>query len=266
MKLKLPMPKKSGPRVLTVKDAWHLTPNMIRVTFAGPELEGIKPGCEGANCKLMLPEAGESRKDFTKRLENGKNITRRTYTVRHIRPDAQEMDIDFVDHGDTGPASGWANKAKPGDFIGFAGPGPVKMDAFYADYYVVAADSSAIPVAAATLEAMPRDAKGIAIFEVPTEADRQDIDAPEGIDMRWLIHENPYRSSPAQEEAIRALEWPKGRVQTCIAGESGVIKSLRQYILKDRDLSKKDAYISGYWKIGMIEDEHQAMKRAEANA
>lgn len=266
MKLKLTTPKKSGPRVLTVKDAWHLTPNMIRVTFAGSELADIKPGCEGANCKLMLPEAGESREDFTKRLEKGKKITRRTYTVRHIRPDAQEMDIDFVDHGDNGPASGWAKKAKAGDFIGFAGPGPVKMDAFYADYYVVAADSSAIPVAAATLEAMPRDAKGIAIFEVPTEADRQDINAPEGIDMRWLIHENPYRSSPAQEEAIRALKWPKGRVQTCIAGESGVIKSLRQYILKDRDLSKKDAYISGYWKIGMIEDEHQAMKRAEANA
>ena len=29
------------PRVLVVKDVWHLTPNMIRVVFAGPELDGF---------------------------------------------------------------------------------------------------------------------------------------------------------------------------------------------------------------------------------
>ena len=257
-------PKTSGPRVLTVKAAWHLTPHMIRVTFAGPEIDSIRPGCEGANCKLMMPEVGETRTEFETRLASGEKVTRRTYTVRHLRADVQEMDIDFVDHGDSGPASAWANRARSGDFIGFAGPGPVKVADYDADYYLVAADSSAIPVAAATLEAMPRDAKGIAIFEVPSEADRQEIDAPKGIDMRWLIHAVPTQSSRAQEDLIRSLNWPSGKVQTCIAGESGVIKSLRGYLRTEKQIPKENLYISGYWKIGLIEDEHQAMKRAEA--
>ena len=34
-------------RVLVVKDAWYLTPNMIRVVFAGPELDGFPSGRDG---------------------------------------------------------------------------------------------------------------------------------------------------------------------------------------------------------------------------
>lgn len=261
---KLLKPKRSAPRLLTVKSAGHITPNMIRVTFSGPELEGFPTGREGGNCKLMIPEQGESRDTFADRLINGPTPLRRTYTVRHYREDAQELDIDFVDHGENGPASAWAINAKPGSFLGFAGPSNAKVEDFYADWYLVAADPSAIPVAAATLEAMPRDAKGIAIFEVPSEEDRQAINAPKGIDMHWLIHAHSHSPSSAQEDLIRGLQWPEGRVQTCIAGESGVIKSLRGFLHNEKKMSKKETYISGYWKIGLIEDEHQAMKRAEA--
>lgn len=53
-----------GPRVLTVKDAWRLTPNMIRAKFAGSELQDFPTGREGANCKLLLPEQGETHAAF----------------------------------------------------------------------------------------------------------------------------------------------------------------------------------------------------------
>jgi len=252
-----------GPRVLIVKKAWHLTPNMIRVTFAGPELDGFPQGREGGNCKLMLPDIGETLDAFTQRLQSGPAPVRRTFTVRHYRADVQELDIDFVDHGDNGPASRWANHAQEGAFLGFQGPSPAKVASFNADWYLVAADPSAIPVAAATLEAMPRDAKGIAIFEVPTPEDAQTIDAPEGIEMHWLINPDPTVSSPQQEAVIRDLNWNQGRVQTCIAGESGVIKSLRAFLAQEVKVPREDTYISGYWKIGLIEDEHQKAKRAE---
>lgn len=251
------------PRILTVKKAWYLTPNMIRVTFAGPELEGFPEGREGANCKIMLPDMNEDRAAFAARLADGPAPMRRTYTVRHYRADALEMDIDFVAHGDNGPASRWASHAQPGDFLGFAGPGPVKVESFDADWYLVAADPSALPVAAATLEAMPRDAKGIAIFEITAPKDQQAIDAPEGIAMHWLVNPEPTTPSTRQEDFIRGLDWPKGRVQTCIAGESGVIRAARAFLHQEKQLPRADTYISGYWKIGLIEDEHQQMKRAE---
>ena len=59
------------------------------------------------------------------------------------------------------------------------------------------------------------------------------------------------------------MPWPDRTVQTCIAGESTIIKDLREYLMVDRALPNKYAYISSYWEIGLVEDEHQAMKRTE---
>ncbi|MEM6480181.1 MAG: siderophore-interacting protein, partial [Pseudomonadota bacterium] len=141
-----------------------------------------------------------------------------------------------------------------------------KLTHFEADWYLVAADLSALPVAAASLEAMPEEAQGIAIFEVTSLEDKQDFRIPPGIDVHWIAHPNPHVPSPAQEAMIRALPWPNGRVQTCIAGESGVIKALRAFLSQEKKLPREDVYVSGYWKIGLVEDEHQQMKRAEAQA
>ena len=251
-----------GPRVLTVKDAWRLTPNMIRVTFAGPALEGFPTGREGGNCKLLLPDQGETRDAFNRRLKDGPAPVRRTYTIRAYRPETLELDIDFVAHGDNGPASRWASHATAGDFLGFMGPSTPKVTDFSADWYLVAADPSAIPVAAVTLEAMPRDAKGVALFEVTTMEDVQSINAPVGVEMHWLVNPHPAKSSPQQENFLRAFDWPAGRVQTCIAGESGVIQTLRAMLHQERQIPRQDTYVSGYWKIGLVEDEHQAMKKA----
>lgn len=256
-------PDRPGPRVLTVQKAFHLTPNMIRVTFGGNELQDVPEGREGGNCKLLLPEPDQTREDFVRCLQDGAALTKRTYTVRHFRKDVLEMDIDFVAHGDDGPASRWARRAGPGSFCGFAGPGVPKLTDFDADWYLIAADMSALPVAAATLEAMPRDAVGTAIFEITTDEDRQEIDAPDGIDIHWSLHPDPHVASTAQEDFIRALAWPTGKIQTCIAGESSVIRALRTYVCNEKGVPRSDAYISGYWKIGLIEDQHQIEKRSE---
>lgn len=252
-----------GAKLLTVKEAWYLTPNMIRVVFSGPELDGFPEGREGGNCKLMIPDFEETRTNFANRMKSGPTPVRRTYTVRKFDAQTQELSIDFVAHGDKGPASRWASQAKPGDFLGFAGPSTPKVSHFEADWYLVAADPSAIPVAAAVLEAMPRNANGVAIFEVTSPEDRQDIDIPKGFDVHWLIHPDPHAPSTAQETLIRSLAWPEGRVQTCIAGESVVIRSLRAFLTTEINLPREDVYISGYWKIGLVEDEHQLAKRNE---
>jgi len=256
---------KRTPRLLTVKQARRLTRNMIRVTFAGDALSGFPTNREGGNCKIMLPADGQSREDFVLQLENGSKPVTRTYTVRAFRQDGLELDIDFVAHGDNGPASRWAMQAGPGSFCGFAGPSLPKLTRFHADTYLVAADMSALPVAAVTLEAMPRDSVGVAIFEILSESDRQEIDAPPGIKMHWIVSPDPYTPSGAQEEFIRGLDWPSGTLQTCIAGESSVIRSLRAYLHNEKAVLRENTYISGYWKIGLIEDEHQAEKRAESN-
>jgi NADPH-dependent ferric siderophore reductase len=247
-----------------VKDKTWITPNMIRVTCVADWVRSLEPGIEGAHFKLFVPKPDQTEASFVTQLAEGPRPNVRTYTIRHLRPGTGEMDIDFVDHGDAGPASAWARRCAPGDVAGFAGPGPVKLKEFYANTYVLAADMSAIPVAAATLEAMPRDAKGVAYLEITSAEDRQIVTAPDGVDVHWLIHSDPHLPAKQSLAHIGALPDFTGSVQTCIAGESSMIKALRTEIMNKRGVPKENAYISGYWKIGLIEDEHQQAKRAEA--
>lgn len=240
-----------------------VTPNMIRVTCAAAWMKELASGIEGAHFKLFIPRLNQTDDAFVAQLQDSPRPDVRTYTIRHMRSQQHEMDIDFVDHGDAGPASAWARRCKVGDIAGFAGPGPVKLQEFYADFYVVAADMSALPVAAATLEAMPRDAIGVACLEITAEADRQTLDAPEGVDVHWLINPAPHKPSTLSIDHIANLQAFTGTVQTCVAGESSMIKALRTEIITQRNVPKADTYISGYWKIGLIEDQHQDMKRAE---
>lgn len=95
------------------------------------------------------------------------------------------------------------------------------------------------------------------------DADRKNTDMSDGIDAHWLVHPEPHMSSTAQEELIRSLDWPPGRVQTCIAGESGVIKSLRSFLANEKQVPREDTYISEYWKNGLVEDEHQLANRTQ---
>ena len=255
--------KKRQPKILTVTRSMRITPNMVRITLHGEELAAIPPDCEGANCKLLLPAPGQSRAAFLEQVENGPRPVVRTYTIRHARPGQGQIDIDFALHTPEGPATLWARDAAEGDFLALLGPGPVKIDHYAADYYVIAADMSAIPLAAATLEAMPRDARGIAVFEITSPEDRQKIDAPARIEQHWFVHADPHTPSSVQEEFLRQREFPDGRIQTCIAGESSLIASLRKYVNVEMGLPREDTYVSGYWKIGLVEDEHQKLKRAE---
>ncbi|MFQ1701399.1 siderophore-interacting protein [Loktanella agnita] len=252
--------------MLTVVAAWHLTPNMIRVTLTAPEIAAMNPDCHGANCKLFLPGMDQNRQAFAAQLAEGPRPAVRTYTIRQMRQNACEMDIDFVDHGDAGPASAWARRAAPGAFCGFAGPGPVKVKSFYADDYLVIADMSAIPVAAATLEAMPDDAIGTAIFQINHADDKQNFRIPEGMVCHWITTPDPQIAQDHIMDLVTSMASTDSCTQTCIAGESSLIKALRHELLITRAMPKEDCYISGYWKVGTIEDDHQKMKRAEAAA
>ena len=265
-----PQKRQSG-HLLTVKHVKNLTPNMLRVTLHCPSLTYMYSSRQGAHCKLLIPQPEISEEAFRQiisvkpsELSADQRPIRRTYTVRHFRKKNMEMDIDFVNHGDEGPASSWARHAIPGSFIGLLGPALPKIKEFYADWYLVAADMSALPLAAATIEAMPKDAKGVAIFEITTAADKQIFEAPESFEINWILHSNPHKPSINQLSFFKNLDWPKGIVQTCIAGESGLIKQLRHYLNTEKDLPKKDAYISGYWKIGLVEDEHRTWKNNES--
>lgn len=242
----------------------RLTPNMQRVTVSGEELAGFPEGQEGAHIKLMLPTPSQSESEFAAQLAAGprRPITR-TYTIRHHRPDLAEIDIDFALHDD-GRACKWAVEAQCGDFIAIAGPSPKKMTDLGADWFLLAADMTAIPAAAAVLEDMPANAIGHAVFEIASWADRQPVNAPPGISIAWLVTPASGVAVEPQLEVVRALPWLNGRPGIFLAGESSVMKALRQFICEERGIGRKAIYASAYWKIGLREDQHRKLKLKEA--
>lgn len=252
-------------RVVQVVRNERITPTMQRVTLGGEDMSDFPEGMESAHIKLLIPDRNQDLETFRELVNSGsKCVPRRTYTVRHHRPELWEIDVDFVVHEGGGPACSWALAAKPGDFIGFGGPGPVKKPVEGADWYLFGADMSAIPAAAAALEALPENAVGHAIFEITHDDDIQPVNAPDGIKLYWLVHDDPHISSEQQQEFFRNLDWPRGLPGIFVAGESNAVSGLRDYLVRERGLNKREMYISSYWKIGLVEDQHQMEKNAEA--
>lgn len=249
------------PRTLDVRSVDRITPRMIRVVLGGDDLAGFRTENPADHVKLFFPDetSGEHilpEVDDQDRAVNFRapGVVFRDYTVRRHDPDA--LVIDFVDH-DHGPAGRWANRAKPGDILGVLGPrGTVHIPADL-DYYVIAADETALPAAARWLEELPRDATVFAFLEVADTAEEQVIDAPAGAVVTWL-HRGAAEPGTAAllENALRSLELPEGDGFVWAAGEALTLKPIRRH-LKERGFVKDTSFdVDGYWRRGTVNLDH----------
>ncbi|MCX6497608.1 MAG: siderophore-interacting protein [Arthrobacter sp.] len=262
--------RRSRPQTnLTVLRSEQLSPHMVRIVAGGPGFSGyVNNAYVDRYVKIAFPQPGI---DYPQPLDLAairESHPReqwpysRTYTVRWVDEAAGELAIDFVIHGDEGLAGPWAATAKAGDALIFTGPGGGYNPDPAADWYLFAGDESALPAIGAAIESLPRDARGVAFLEVDSGADVQALDAPEGLELRWLLR----RGAPAGERdllvtAVRDAEWLAGRVQVFAHGERGYMKGLREVFYVQRGLERAQVSLSGYWAKGRVEDDFQAEKK-----
>ena len=98
------------------------------------------------------------------------------------------MTIDVSLHG-AGPGTDWISAARPGDRIDAIGPRGKITVRPEADWHLFVADETGLPGALAMLEALPPGSTAIAVLEVDTVADEQELDrSPQAgsPDLRWL--------------------------------------------------------------------------------
>ncbi|MGW4927776.1 siderophore-interacting protein [Agromyces sp. NPDC004153] len=181
----------------------RLAPHFTSVTFAGDDLRDFGTAGLDQRVKVVLPlpeigfaafPEGDDWYGAWRELPAELRNPFRTYTVRAVRPEAREVDIVFVAHGDAGPASAWAATAAPGDEIVLIGPDELSPGRAVGidwrpgevDTLLLAGDETAAPAIASILESLPADASGVAIIEVPADGDRLDVRAPAGVEVRWL--------------------------------------------------------------------------------
>jgi NADPH-dependent ferric siderophore reductase len=254
---------------LTVLRREELSPHMVRIVAGGEGFASYaNNGYVDRYVKIAFPQPGV---DYPQPLDLWavrESMPReqwphtRTYTVRWVDENARELAIDFVIHGDEGLAGPWAAAAKPGDSLVFTGPGGGYNPDPGADWHLFAGDEAALPAISAAIESLPPAARGLAFLEVDSDAEIQAIEAPAGLQIRWLPRGGaPAGTSELLVNAVRDAEWPDGRVHVFAHGERGYMKSLREVLFAQRGLERGQVSLSGYWAAGRVEDDFQAEKK-----
>lgn len=254
---------------LSVLRREQLSPHMVRIVAGGPGFAGyVNNAYVDRYIKIVFPQPGVEYPEPLDLWQIREALPRdqwphtRTYTVRWVDEAAGEIAIDFVIHGDEGLAGPWAASARPGDALVFTGPGGGYNPDPAADWYLFAGDESALPAIAASIESLPADARGLAFLEVDGDADIQDVAAPAGVELHWLMRGGvPAGASDLLVTAVRDARWPDGRVQVFAHGERGYMKSLREVLYAQRGLERSQVSLSGYWAKGRVEDDFQAEKK-----
>jgi NADPH-dependent ferric siderophore reductase len=225
----------------------------------------------------------------------------RTYTVRAVRAELREIDVDVVVHPVDGPASLWAENAMVGDELIVLGPnahyvgdhgGVDFLPPPRAKHILLAGDETALPAIAAILERLPATASGHAIVEVPHSDDAVCMSSHPGFTVEVLARhgraqgellvpavqavapillQSTRRSPAAQPELLdvdidQELLWEVpsddhgGPAQQAavlyawLAGEAGVIKSLRRHLVSELGVDRRSVAFMGYWRLGRAEN------------
>lgn len=285
-----------------VRAVTDLTPSLRRVTLSGAALADVAETCLDRRIKLVLPRhADDDLADIPRgadwyaawsALEPSSRPPVRTYTARAVRRGDRELDLDVVRHGTSGPAGRWVEGVQPGDgllvvlpvagFPGIDGMG-IAWHPGHARQVLVVADETAAPAATNIAESLPPDAAGHVLIEVPTHADRWQVDAPRGVQVSFLPRDGAPLGSRLTA-AIAEIAWPPvddptpapdveepetdpdappiweepepsadGDHYAWLAGESGVVTALRRHLVRDRGCPRDRIAFMGYWKHGRAE-------------
>ncbi|MFG3017210.1 siderophore-interacting protein [Streptomyces sp. NPDC048254] len=251
----------------------RLGPSLVRVTFAGADLAHFHSDGRDQSLSLFIPAEGRTEPAVPIELGDGwwqgwrelpddVRAVMRSYTLRELRRNPDEIDIDFALHGvgpgaatPAGPASRWASRAATGDRVVLLGPAVADNRAIRfrppedTDLVLVWGDETAVPAATAILESLPAGTRVRAWLEVPHAGDVQDAATAADAEIDWMV-------GGTAEAAIRGARLPTAeRPYVWIAGESGRVKELRRHFVGERGVDRRRVTFVGYWRQGLTEEQ-----------
>lgn len=198
----------------------ELSPHFRRVTFTSDGFDTFGTDGLDQRIKVLFPlpgigftDIGHDTEWYTRwrALPEGLRNPFRTYTVRAVRQEEGEVDIDFVSHpgqGADGPAARWLATAAPGDEVVIVGPDARSIhSAIGIDFHpgtateiLLAGDETAAPAICGILEALPAGVHARAFVEVPTAADAIRVRSDARLDITWIARD---RDGASLDAAVR---------------------------------------------------------------
>lgn len=232
----------------------QVSASLVKFTFNGPDVGQMTTYAPDQRIKLFFPEGGGTLDPLFeiakleehdwygayRALPDAQRPSMRTYTIRALRPERAEVDVEFVLHGDNGPASRWAMRARPGDRLAMTAPvanaeGPKLGYEWKPPQNVrrilIIADETALPAAAGileTLDDLPLKPRVEALFEVPRSDDVQAL--PYAAKLHWLARDTELSCQHGEllMRAVRDIDLHKeiqalgGTPTTAISNEDNV--------------------------------------------
>ncbi|MDH6708830.1 NADPH-dependent ferric siderophore reductase [Kitasatospora sp. MAA19] len=257
-----------------VVEVRRITPRTARVTFEAGALADSVGVAPDQQVKLCFPRPGQAEPELPAQSDDPMSWYQaylaipeaarpllRSFTLRRRRPGTRLVEIDFVLHGDSGPAAAWADRAAPGQRLGMVGPSalyaptvPFAEAAAAADWVLLAGDETALPAIATLVAALPAGVRAVAFVEVADEAERQPLESGAELAVHWLT-----RCGRAPGEAlvgaVRAAGLPGGTPFAWLAGEAGAVRALRRQLVEERGVPKSSIDFTGYWRHRLTQDD-----------
>lgn len=278
-----------------------LSAHLWRFTFEGPEVSQMATLAPDQRIKIFFPDpqgrppAMALAPDWYARYKKQDVETRppmRTYTIRALRAQDGEVDVDFVLHGETGPASTWATRARPGERLQIMAPNA----AFEGDgggyewkppqglkRLLLIADETALPAVAGILDglsALPAPPINEAFVEIPSEDDMIALATWPGLSIEWMprnldapgarmlgaaqraaLPTTASKAAPilAEVNVDEAILWDVSAPDDAgfygwVAGEAAAVLAIRRLLITERRVDKSSLNLMGYWREGRVLD------------
>ncbi len=233
----------------------QITPNMKRITFSGNDLKDFPDNENGGYIKFL----------FKKKKDDLENTLVRPYTIRNFRKKELELDIDFSYHsGNQGYATKWAYNAKIGDEILISGPSSKQKINTSSKWYLFVGDMTALPAISTYLEELHENANGFAVIEIKSNDDKVNLKKPKNLKIKWVISQKDKQCSNGFNKVVRKIKWIDSHPYIWVACEFSVMKNMRTFFQKEKNITRDAMYISSYWKSGLDQEEHKVLKKEDS--
>jgi NADPH-dependent ferric siderophore reductase len=240
-------------RTVEVARTTERTPRLVRVTLAGAELAGFELDLPAASVRLLLPQKGSGQlvlptwdgNEF--RAPDGGRPPIRTLTPLRFDPEALELDVEVVRHGDS-PLSRWVGGAASGDPVALSGPGRGYEIDPDAPSFLLGGDESALPAIGMLIPLLPPDAQVEVVVEVADPSARLDLPGHPQLVVRWVDLDAGARPGDALVAAVTGTEID-ALARVWVAGEAAAVQRIRRHLFEEVCLGRARCTVRGYWKV-----------------
>lgn len=214
----------------------RIAENLQRITLRAPQFETYVIAGPDEYFGLLVP-----------RQDPAERPALRWYSMRYLRPDSGEIDVDIVLHGDAAPGTAFATHACVGDVIDFRRGGSEYALPIAGEKHLIVGDETSAPAVASIMEHAAQDAQcgsTYAVLEVPDESFLDSQSLHPDIVVLPRGEQKPGSLSIPHVENLTEKDW----TGAWLCGESKMSTTLRRFAVRTLGVDRKAVVFSGYWR------------------